>query len=118
MANEELQKVIGSNIRRLRREAGFSQSQLAEMVDRDASAITNIERGKRMIGVELLCNLAAIFSVSVDTLLQPEREDSRLGSISSILSNQSAASLAHLEPIIRVWLSEYGDPKPPAKESK
>ena len=118
MANEELQKVIGSNIRRLRREAGFSQSQLAEMVDRDASAITNIERGKRMIGVELLCNLAAIFSVSVDTLLQPEGEDSRLGSISSILSNQSAASLAHLEPIIRVWLSEYGDPKPPARKSK
>ena len=70
MANEELKKVIGHNVRRFRLKAGFSQAQLAEMVDRDASAITNIEGGKRMVGVELLCSFAAIFSVSVDTLLQ------------------------------------------------
>ena len=45
MVNEELQKIIGQNVRRLRRNAGFSQAKLAEMVDRESSAITNIERG-------------------------------------------------------------------------
>ena len=118
MANEELKKVIGHNVRRFRLKAGFSQAQLAEMVDRDASAITNIEGGKRMVGVELLCSFAAIFSVSVDTLLRPEGSASGLGSISSMLIGQSSESLAHLEPIIRAWLFEYGDPKPPAKKSK
>ena len=115
MANEELKKVVGHNVRRFRLKAGFSQAQLAEMVDRDASAI---EGGKRMVGVELLCTFAAIFSVSVDTLLQPEGSASSLGSINSMLNGQSAESLAHLEPIIRAWLFEYGDPKPPAKKSK
>lgn len=118
MANEELQRVIGHNIRRLRLKAGFSQAQLAELVDREASAITNIERGKRMIGVELLCTFAAIFSVSVDTLLLPEGQAPHLGDINSMLSGQSDTSLSHLQPIIRAWLFEYGDPKPPAKQSK
>ena len=118
MANEELQKIIGHNIRLLRRKAGYSQAQLAEMVDRETSAITNIERGKRMIGVELLCTFAAIFSVSLDALLMPEGSASSLSNIDSMLIGQSAESLAHLEPIIRAWLHEYGDPKPPAKKSK
>ncbi len=118
MAKKELQEAIGHNIRRLRREAGLSQAELAEMVDRDASTITNIERGKRMIGVDLLCTLAAVFTVSVDTLLKPEGKASHLSSITSMLSNQSAASLSHLEPIIRAWLFEYGNPKPPAKKSE
>lgn len=118
MANEGLQKVIGSNVRRLRRGNGLTQAELAEMVDRDASTITNIESGKRLIGVELLSRLAAIFSVSADTLLLPEGETSSLESIKSILSDQSEEALAHLEPIIRAWLSEYGETKPPAKKSK
>ena len=118
MANEELQRIIGHNVRWLRRKAGYSQAKLAEMVDREASAISNIERGKRMIGVELLCTFASIFSVSVDALLMPEGSASSLGSINSMLSGQSSESLAHLEPIIRAWLHEYGDPKPPAKKSR
>ena len=118
MVNEELQKIIGQNVGRLRRNAGLSQAKLAEMVDREASAITNIERGRRMIGVDLLCSFTAIFSVSADDILLPEGSASHLGSINSMLNNQSATSLAHLEPIIRAWLIEYGDPKPPAKKSK
>lgn len=110
--------MIGDNIRRLRRSAGLTQARLAEMVDRDASTITNIESGNRMIGIELLARLAALFAVSVDTLLLPEGTASHLVSINSMLNNQSDAALAHLEPIIRAWLSEYGDPKPPAKKGK
>ena len=101
MANEELQIVIGDNVRRLRCKAGYTQAHLAEMVDRDASTITNIEGGKRLIGIELLSKLAAVFSVSVDTLLQPEGTAPHLVSINSMLNNQSDTALAHLESIIR-----------------
>ena len=72
MTKEQLSAVIGHNIRRLRRAEGFTQAELAEMVDRDASTVTNIEGGKRLIGVDLLYRLAEVFSVSVDTLLQPK----------------------------------------------
>lgn len=110
--------MIGDNVRRLRRKAGYTQAYLAELVDRDASTITNIEGGKRLIGIELLSKLAAVFSVSVDTLLQPEGKARRLDSISSMLHEQSDAALAHLEPIIRAWLFEYGEPKPPVTKRK
>ena len=50
MTKEQLSAVIGHNIRRLRRAEGFTQAELAEMVDRDASTVTNIEGGKRLIG--------------------------------------------------------------------
>lgn len=116
MVKKERQVIIGHNIRRLRCEAGLSQAKLAEMVDRDASAITNIECGKRMIGVDLLCTIAAVFGVSVDTLLRAEGETPDLGTITDMLSAQTSVSLSHLEQIIRVWLREYGDPKPPTKE--
>ena len=118
MTKEQLSAVIGHNIRRLRRSEGFTQAELAEMVDRDASTVTNIEGGKRLIGVDLLYRLAEVFSVSVDTLLQPKGKSTPLASINSMLGGQSDAALAHLEPIIRTWLSEYGDPKPPARRKK
>lgn len=118
MTKEQLSAVIGHNIRRLRRAEGFTQAELAEMVDRDASTVTNIEGGKRLIGVDLLYRLAEVFSVSVDTLLQPKEKSTPLASINSMLTGQSDAALAHLEPIIRTWLSEYGDSKPPARRKK
>lgn len=43
MANEALKETIGTNVRRLRHSKGLTQAKLAEMVDRDASTITNIE---------------------------------------------------------------------------
>lgn len=118
MANEGLKIIIGDNVRRLRCAAGLTQAHLAELVERDPSTITNIESGKRLIGVELLVKLAGVFSVSVDTLLHPEGTAPHYISIASMLNNQSNGALAHLEPIIRAWLSEYGDPKPPARKSK
>lgn len=116
MANEALKETIGTNVRRFRHSKGLSQAKLAEMVDRDASTITNIEGGKRLIGVDLLFRLSAIFSVSVDTLLLPEGKASPLNSINSMLNDQSDEALAHLEPIIRAWLFEYGDPEPSEKK--
>lgn len=112
MANEELKKVLAHNVCRFRHKNGLTQAQLAELAKRDVSAIAHIERGDRMMGVELLVSLAEIFSVSVDTLVQEEGTAPRLGSICSMLNGQSDVALAHLEPIVRAWLSEYGDPKP------
>lgn len=117
MANQELKAAIGDNVRRLRLSSGLTQERLAELAGRDSSAITHIELRDRLIGVELLVRLADIFSVSVDSLVRPEGNAAHLTSIVSMLNGQSDEALAHLEPIVRAWLCEYGDPKPPGKES-
>lgn len=112
MSNEDLKSVIGNNVRRFRHERGLTQERLAELIDRDSSAVTHLERGDRMIGVELLVKLSDVFSVSADALLRPAETTSYHSSISSILAGQSDEALSHLEPIIRAWLTQYGDPKP------
>lgn len=118
MANHELKKRIGENIRRLRNERKLTQAGLAELVDREASTIANIEAGNQLIGVELLLKLSSVFSVNVDELLQKEGTTLHLSNIRSMLDNQSEIALSHIEPVIRVLLSEYGDPKPLGQQAE
>lgn len=118
MSNDELKKIIGENIRRLRHKRKLTQADLSELVDREASTIANIEAGNQLIGVELLTKFAAVFSVSVDTLLQAEGTSLHLTNIKSMLERQSEIALSHMEPIIRVLLSEYGDPISPERQEE
>lgn len=65
-----------------------------------------------------MLRLSEIFAVSTDALLKPECSALHLHSITSMLNSQSDEALSHLEPIIRAWLFEYGDPKPLTKKTK
>lgn len=118
MANEKLKRVIGDNVRRFRDKTTFSQADLAELVDRDSSSIAHIEQAGQLPSIELLLRLSEVFAVSTDALLKPEGSNLHLCSIISMLNSQSDEALSHLEPIIRAWLFEYGDPKPLAKKTK
>lgn len=118
MANEKLKRVIGDNVRRFRDKTTFSQADLAELVGRDASSIAHIEQAGQLPSIELLLRLSEVFAVSTDALLKPEGSAHHLRSIISMLNSQSDEALSHLEPIIRAWLFEYGDPKPLARKAK
>lgn len=110
MDEAELKAVIGENVRRFRKARGLTQEDLAELVGREPSAISHIERMDRLMGVELLVRLADIFSISTDSLVRPKGSVSHLESITAMLAGQSDEDLAHLKPIIAAWLSEYGKP--------
>lgn len=109
MNNRELKEIIGDNVRTLRNERGLTQEELAELVGRDPSAIAHIERYDRLVGVELLIKFANVFMVSVDSLVRPRGSAPHLTSIISMLSDQSDEDLARLEPIIRAWVTQYGE---------
>ena len=58
---------LGDEVRRLRKEAGFSQSQLAEVVLVTQGAITNIETGRNLnITVQTLYKLCDALNVNCD----------------------------------------------------
>lgn len=69
---EELKMIIAGNIGQLRREAGMTQLELAEMLNYSDKAVSKWERGESIPDVGTLKTIADHFSVSVDYLLRPD----------------------------------------------
>ena len=65
---------IGANIKRLRREKGITQEQLAEAMNVSCAAVSKWERGETFPDVTLLQPLAFYFGVSLDSLMGYDKE--------------------------------------------
>ncbi len=63
-----INKMIGENIRVLRENAGFTQSNLAQFMKVDQSLISKVEKGERALSAEMLEKLATLFGVSVEQI--------------------------------------------------
>lgn len=61
--------MLGARIAVLRRQAGFSQAELAQLLQISASAVGMYEQGRREPSAELLVAMAQAFGVSTDYLL-------------------------------------------------
>ncbi len=69
--------IIGSRIRRLRREKKWKQKELASRICVDRTSLSAYENGKRLPDVYKLCRIADVFGVSLDELVGrkvPEKE--------------------------------------------
>ena len=65
---------IGEKIKELRTKAGISQQRLAELLGVSRPTISQIENGERKVSVDELDRLAKIFNISVNSLLNKEKE--------------------------------------------
>lgn len=65
MKDIENLKELGRRIRRLRKEVGLTQEQLAEDAGLDRSYIGGIERGERNITFSVLCQIAKALNVDI-----------------------------------------------------
>ena len=61
--------MLGARIAALRRDKGWSQTQLAQQLKISASAVGMYEQGRREPSAELLVAMATVFGVSTDFLL-------------------------------------------------
>ena len=68
MASVNLQE-IGQRIAVRRRQLGYTQEQMAGMMDVSIQMISNLERGIKSIRIENLINLCEILDVSTDYIL-------------------------------------------------
>lgn len=66
---DHLYPLVGQNIRRLRKQKGFTQEQLAELIDGDQKYISKIEAGKARPSLSLYLKIANVFQVSIDNFL-------------------------------------------------
>jgi transcriptional regulator with XRE-family HTH domain len=65
---------LGQRIKQIRESLGLSQQALAEKLDVSRPSISQIENGERKVCAEELKKLAGIFNLSVDVLLDSDKE--------------------------------------------
>ncbi|GLX70636.1 helix-turn-helix domain-containing protein [Paenibacillus glycanilyticus] len=65
---------VGRNIAGLRKRSGMSQMMLADRLSISYQAVSNWERGETMPDISKLPQLAAIFEVSIDEILDESKE--------------------------------------------
>jgi transcriptional regulator with XRE-family HTH domain len=70
---KDLDRLMGQNLKRMREERGWSQEQLAEMIDTDGRYISAVENG-RGIGKSLLDRLCGVFGVEEDAFARQVTE--------------------------------------------
>lgn len=64
---------IGRNIARLRKEKGMTQMEMADRMGISYQAVSNWERGETMPDISKLPELADIFEVSIDQILDNQK---------------------------------------------
>jgi transcriptional regulator with XRE-family HTH domain len=65
---------LGGKVRQLRKEAGWSQSELAERLGFHLTYVNRVETGKQVPSLEFIVKAARTFAVSVDQLLAESGE--------------------------------------------
>lgn len=69
-----INQLIGQNIRNLREKRGFKQGDLAKVINRTRSSISNIEQGIQTLQIGDLYKLAEFFDVEVSSILPTLQE--------------------------------------------
>lgn len=70
MDTKDVIKVVGENIKRLRKEKGLSQERLSEMVNITPGYLSEIENNKKSVRLETLVSIANALSIPPDKLLR------------------------------------------------
>lgn len=65
-AKKELDRLMGSNLKRLRKERSWSQEHLAELIDSDRRYISALENG-RGVGSAVLAKLCTVFQIDEES---------------------------------------------------
>jgi transcriptional regulator with XRE-family HTH domain len=73
-------QIVAANLRRIRRERGFSQESLAFEADINRGYISKLEKGSTWVGLEILVKLAKVLQAEpADFLRRPAKRAAKKG---------------------------------------
>lgn len=104
MENASLNE-IGNRIQARRKQLGYTQEQLANMMDVSIQMISNLERGNKAIRIDNLINLSEILQVSTDFILTGKNSNSDDAALSDKMSQLSSKSRRMIELFIEYCLN-------------
>lgn len=80
---------IGGRIQSRRKQQGYTQEQLAEMMNVSIQMISNLERGNKAIRIDNLVRLSRILEVSTDYILTGRQSSEDVALLSSQIARLS-----------------------------
>ena len=92
--NEDILKVLGKNIKKVRKEKGYTQDYVAEQINVSTDLLRSIENGRNIGSITTLLNICNFLQVSPNTLFaelldfKEETLDSSLLNLTNQLSKE------------------------------
>lgn len=97
---------IGKRIQNRRKQQGYTQEQLAEMMNVSIQMISNLERGNKAIRIDNLINLSQILDISTDYILTGKETSTDMVGLASRVSLLSEKDKKMIEMLIEYCAEE------------
>ena len=98
-------KQIGKRIQNCRKHQGYTQEQIADMMDVSIQMISNLERGNKAIRIDNLINLCRILNVSSDYILTGAESHTNSAVLAARISQLPPKEQKMLELLIEYCLA-------------
>lgn len=97
---------IGKRIQNRRKQLGYTQEQLAEMMNVSIQMISNLERGNKAIRIDNLIHLSKILDISTDIILTGKETTDDMEALTSRIALLSAKDRNMIEMLVEYCLNE------------
>lgn len=97
-------KSIGKRVTRLRKDAGFTQLKLSEMINIHEKNLSAIERGINGLSMETLIALCEVFNTSADYILFGEKERNTNTPLQNLLAKIDPDLQTYVEDFIELFI--------------
>lgn len=97
---------IGKRIQNRRKQQGYTQEQLAEMMNVSIQMVSNLERGNKAIRIDNLINLSQILKISTDYILTGKATADDNESLTSCIAQLSLKDRKMVEMLVEYCLNE------------
>lgn len=97
---------IGKRIQKQRKQRGYTQEQLAEMMNVSIQMVSNLERGNKAIRIDNLINLSQILNISTDYILTGKETREDIDILTSRISKLSHKEKKMIDILVDYFLSE------------
>ena len=105
MTNADLVK-IGQRIQVRRKQRGYTQEQLADLMNVSIQMVSNLERGNKAIRIDNLIKLSEILEVSTDYILTGKETADDIGALNTRIEQLSERDRKMINLLADFCLSE------------
>lgn len=97
---------IGKRIQNRRKQIGYTQEQLADMMNVSVQMISNLERGNKAIRIDNLVNISRILNISTDYILTGKETVEDISALAEKMEKLSERDRKLIEKIVEYYIEE------------